>query len=139
MKANIRVPGYLVLFLAILSIAGCKSANPVEPKPVRRLLDLDAIGDMPLYIEYSYESADNGKVTGSVTTSSTSWTYGWDEVNWANQGSSYRLYAISKVPNGHVRAYVDVYDNYSEFGGKSLLYKGGENDGGAVEITGIVP
>jgi hypothetical protein len=141
MKKDITVVSYIALLLAILGVAGCK--NPIEPDysapAEKRLLALNAYGDMPLHIECTYESVDNGTQVRNITTDSTFYAQGWTEVEWAKKGSSFRLSAISKVPNGHVRAYVSVYDNYSEFGGKLLLSKSLEKDGVAVEITGTVP
>jgi hypothetical protein len=133
MKKNVKVASYVVWLIAISSIAGCE--KPTEPIDAPRNISLTVTGDAPLYIEYSYDDALIARQVQNITTGSTL-PQGWERRGLPKKGSSFRLYAISKVPDGHVRAYVLVsiatYD-------QMLLQVLKENDGGAVEITGTVP
>ena len=55
-----------------------------------------------------------------------------------NSGSSYRLYSVSKAPNGHVEASVRTYyDNHSSSGPEYA--ESASSTGAAVEITGTIP
>jgi hypothetical protein len=132
MEKNISLANHVVLLLAICSFAGCQQPFLTAEPP--RTISLTASGDTPLYIEYFYDNALLGRQVKNFTMSSNS--PGWEEKGLTTKGSSFRLYAISKVPNGHVRAYVAVFVGNA---GDTLLSEFKERDSVAVEITGIIP
>jgi hypothetical protein len=124
--------------LAVLSVVGCN--GPTEHLPQTRSLEFWATGDLPLYVEYSYELAAGRKQEGVITIDSTMGIVAFHENNSAYQGSTFRVYAFSKGSKGHVYARVRAYTGSSWTSDyRQWFYQEKEEWGIPVEITGKVP
>jgi hypothetical protein len=137
---NIRVASNAVLLLAIFSFAGCDmSLEPFESfqsKPSdKRFFRWTVVGDAPVHIEWSFQSHQGGAVVRTFTTDTIFGNMNWKELDWSNEGSPFRLHAISEQPKGHVWANLVVENDLCN----SLLEQIQESDSGAVEIAGTVP
>jgi hypothetical protein len=127
-----------IIILAILSVTGCN--GPTEHLPETRWLTLWTTGDLPLYVEYSFELAEGGKQEGVMTIDSTMAIVALLKMNSVYQGSTFRVYAVSKGSKGHVYAYVRASTGSSWTGDyRQWFYQEKEEWGIPVEINGKVP
>ncbi len=132
MKKNPGVASYLILLTVIIALAGCE--HPSEPSSQPKDIYMSVDGDLPIYVEYSYEDALYGRQEAKTAIPTTS--KGWEVTGWAKGNSAFRFYARSMMSHGRVRAYVLVFATANQ---TTVLNRSAESDSGSVEIIGTVP